>query len=101
MKTAFQYINTATINFFREKIGRMTDYREANELLIQLSGIDSFFRNKNEFLTFLDLLKPCSVVCEGIARREYGDFHIWERVLYNIRFKAFSSNKTSLRSRNL
>lgn len=74
MKTAFQYINTATINFFREKIGRMADYREANELLIQLSGIDSFFRNKDEFLTFLDLLKPCSVVCEGIARREYGDF---------------------------
>lgn len=74
MKTAFQHVNTATISFLREKVGRITDYEEANELLIQLSGIDRFFRNKDEFLTFLDLLKPCSVVCEKIARREYGDF---------------------------
>lgn len=74
MKTAVKYIQSTTINFLIEKIGKMTDYREANELLTNLTGIDAFFRNQEDFLTLLELLKPSLMVCEGTDRREYGDF---------------------------
>jgi len=74
MKTAIKCIQISTINFLIKNLGKITDYREANELLDQLSGIDTFFRNQNEFLTLLGLLKPSFMVCEGSGRREYGDF---------------------------
>jgi len=74
MKTAIKYIQPTTINFLIEKIGKMTDYREANELLTSLTGINTFFRNQKDFLTLLELLKPNFIICEGVDRREYGDF---------------------------
>lgn len=74
MKTAIKYIQPTTIKFLIEKIGKMTDYREANELLNHLTGIDTFFRNQEDFLTLLELLKPNFMIREGVDRREYGDF---------------------------
>lgn len=74
MKTAIKHIQSTTINFLIEKIGKMTDYRDANELLTRLTGINAFFRNQEDFLTLLELLKPSFMVCEGTDRREYGDF---------------------------
>jgi hypothetical protein len=74
MKTAIKCIQISTINFLIKNLDKITDYREANELLDQLSGIDTFFRNQNEFLTLLGLLKPSFMVCEESGRREYGDF---------------------------
>jgi len=74
MKTAIKHIESTTIDFLIEKIGKIANYREANELLIRLSGIDTFFRNQEDFLTFLELLKPSFMIREGPDRREYGDF---------------------------
>jgi N-6 DNA Methylase len=74
MKTAIKYLRSTTINFLIEKIGKMTDYQDANELLTHLTGIDAFFRNQEDFLTLLEHLKPNFMVCEGVDRREYGDF---------------------------
>lgn len=74
MKTAIKYIQSTTINFLIEKIGKITDHREANESLSHLTGIDTFFRNQEDFLTLLELLKPNFMICEGVDRREYGDF---------------------------
>lgn len=74
MKTAIKNIQSSTIDFLIEKISRITDYRKANELLGLVSGIDTFFRTKEEFLTFLELLKPSFMVREEADRREYGDF---------------------------
>jgi chemotaxis methyl-accepting protein methylase len=58
MKTAIKSIRPTTINFLIEKIGKMTDHREANKLLTSLTGINTFFRNQEDFLTLLELLKP-------------------------------------------
>ncbi|GBD98492.1 N-6 DNA Methylase [bacterium BMS3Abin07] len=74
MQTAIKYIQHDTIDFLLEKIGKFRDYRKANKLLSSISGIDTFFRNQEDFLTLLELLKPCFMVCEGSDRREYGDF---------------------------
>jgi type I restriction-modification system DNA methylase subunit len=74
MKTAIKYIQPTTINFLIEKIGKITDHREANESLNHLTGIDTFFRNQEDFLTLLELLKQNFMICEGVDRREYGDF---------------------------
>jgi len=74
MKTAVKFIQSKTIDFLIENIGKITDYREANKLLINLCGVDTFFRNQNEFLFFLKILKPGFIVCEDLNRREYGDF---------------------------
>jgi hypothetical protein len=74
MKTAIKSIQPTTIKFLIEKIGKMTDYREANESLNHLTGIDTFFRNQEDFLTLLELLKPKFIIREGVDRREYGDF---------------------------
>jgi hypothetical protein len=76
MKTVIKYLQSTTIDFLSEKIGKITDYRQANELLIRLSGIDTFLRNQEEFLTLLELLKPSFMVCEGQDRRGYGDFKL-------------------------
>jgi hypothetical protein len=74
MKTALQHIETATLTFLRERTANITDYREANELFVHLSGIDTFFRSQDEFLIFSNLLKPRAVVSEETNRRDYGDF---------------------------
>jgi type I restriction-modification system DNA methylase subunit len=60
--------------FLTEKFGKITNYREANEVLLHLSGIDTFFRGQTEFLAFLDVLKPGLMVRDDIDRQEYGDF---------------------------
>jgi hypothetical protein len=42
--------------------------------LYVLCGINSFFRNPEDFSTLLELLKPSYAVREDTDRREYGDF---------------------------
>lgn len=74
MQSAIKCLQPSTLYFLTEKIGKITDYREANILLKSLSGINTFFRNEEEFLTLLELLSPCLMVCEDYSRREYGDF---------------------------
>jgi len=74
MKKAIEGIQTNTRNLLISKIRKITDYHEANEILAYLSGIDTFFKTQNEFFTFLELLKPTSIICENTDRREYGDF---------------------------
>lgn len=74
MKTAIKNIQSTTIDFLIERISKISEHQEANELLGRLSGIDTFFRNQQEFLTLSELLKPRFMVCEGTDRREYGDF---------------------------
>ncbi len=65
MKTAIKHIQSATIDFLTKNFNRITDYREANKLLIHLSGIVAFFGNQQEFLTFLELLRPRFMICES------------------------------------
>lgn len=43
MKNAIKYIQSTTIDFLNKKIGEITHYQEANEVLRLLSGIDTFF----------------------------------------------------------
>ena len=61
MKTAIKFIQSKTIDFLIENIGKITDYQEANKLLINLCGVDTFFRNQNEFLNFLKILNLVSL----------------------------------------
>ncbi len=74
MQSTIKNIQHSTIDFLAETLDRITDYREANNILYRLCGIDGFFRNQEDFSTLLELLKPCYAVCEGSDRREYGDF---------------------------
>lgn len=74
MKTSIKYLQPTTINFLIKNIGNLDNYKEVNNVLSQLSGIDTFFRNQYEFSNFLVLLKPNLIVCEETNRREYGDF---------------------------
>ena len=74
MEYAIKCIQSTTINFLIEKLGKITNYCDANDMLFHLSGINTFFRSQKEFLACLDILKSDSMICEGIDRREYGDF---------------------------
>lgn len=74
MQSAIKCLQLSTIYFLTAKIGKISDYQEANQLLKSLSGIDTFFRNQDDFLNLLELLSPCLMVCEDSGRREYGDF---------------------------
>lgn len=74
MQSAIKYLQHSTIDILTEKMGKITDYLEANKILYALCGINTFFRNQEDFLTLLELLDPCFMVCEGSDRREYGDF---------------------------
>ena len=74
MQSAIKYLQHSTIDILTEKIGKIRDYREVNKILHALCGINAFLRNQEDFLTLLELLNPCFMVCEGSDRREYGDF---------------------------
>jgi hypothetical protein len=74
MQSAIRYIQHSTIDFLTDKICKVSDYQEANTILHALCGINTFFRDQDDFLTLLELLKPCYMVCEDSGRREYGDF---------------------------
>lgn len=74
MQSAIRNLQLSTIETLTEKTGKITDYQEANMILYALSGIDTFFRNREDFLTLLELLKPSYAVREDADRREYGDF---------------------------
>ena len=74
MENAIKSIQSTTIDFLIEKLNKITNYRDANKVLLHLSGIDTFFRSQKEFLDFLDIIKPRFMVHEGTDRREYGDF---------------------------
>jgi hypothetical protein len=74
MKNAIESIQLNTKEFLIDGIGKITNYQEANVLISNLSNIDTFFRNQDDFSTLLELLKPTSVICEKTDRREYGDF---------------------------
>jgi hypothetical protein len=74
MQSAIRNIQHSTIDLLTDKINRITDYREANNILYVLCGINSFFRNQEDFSTLLGLLKPSYAVREDDDRREYGDF---------------------------
>lgn len=74
MQSAIKNLHLSTIEALTEKIGKITDYQEANKILYALCGIDIFFRNQEDILTLLELLNPCFMVCERPDRREYGDF---------------------------
>ena len=74
MKSAFKYIQPITIDFLYDNISKLSDYKEANKILVDLSGIDSFFRKQEDFLTLLNLLKSGFKISDSRDRREYGDF---------------------------
>jgi len=74
MKNAIESIQLNTKKFLIEGIGKIANYQEANVLISNLSNIDTFFRNQDDFSTLLELLRPTSVICEKTDRREYGDF---------------------------
>lgn len=74
MQSAIRNIQHSTIDLLTDKISRITDYREANNILYVLCGINSFFRNQEDFSTLLEFLKPSYAVREDADRREYGDF---------------------------
>ena len=74
MKNAIESIQLNTKEFLIKGIGKITNYQEANVLISNLSNIDTFFRNQDDFSTLLELLKPTYAICEKTDRREYGDF---------------------------
>lgn len=74
MKNALRHIESTTIDFLAKKLCKIVDYREANELLTCLSGIDTFFRKEEDFLTLLEILHSDFKTHEKPDRREYGDF---------------------------
>lgn len=74
MKAAIKNLKATTIDFLKKKIGKISNYQDANKLLSVVCGIDKFFEKQKEFLNLLELLKPHFMVCEDSNRREYGDF---------------------------
>ncbi len=49
-------------------------WETANTVMLELSGINSFFALPDEFDIFLHHLEPREIISEDIHRREYGDF---------------------------
>jgi hypothetical protein len=74
MRQALRHIQPATVEFLRSRFQHVRKLEPANTEMQQLSGIHSFFPMEQDFLLFLDFLKPQPGVAEPIARREYGDF---------------------------
>ncbi len=74
MQSAIRNLQLSTIEILTEKISKITDYQEANNILYVLCRINSFFRNQGDFSTLLEILKPSYAVHEDADRREYGDF---------------------------
>ena len=74
MRSAIRHLQPDTIQYLKTRIGNMTDFKLANNLLAEISGIETFFRSQEDFLTLLEILEPCFMVSDGIDRREYGDF---------------------------
>ncbi|MDI6767075.1 MAG: hypothetical protein QME52_09665 [Bacteroidota bacterium] len=74
MKQALKHIEPATVEFLRSRFHRLRELERANAEMQLLSGIHSFFPTQQDFLLFLDFLKPKQMVTETIARREYGDY---------------------------
>jgi hypothetical protein len=74
MRQALRNIEPGTLEFLRSRFHRMKEFARANDEMRQLSGIQSFFTRQEDFLLFLDFLKPQWEVAEPTERREYGDF---------------------------
>ncbi|MBI5056756.1 MAG: N-6 DNA methylase [Nitrospirae bacterium] len=74
MQSAIRHLHPETVQYLKARLGDISDFNIANKLLVDISGIDMFFRNQVDFLTTMELLKPCFAVSEETDRREYGDF---------------------------
>jgi hypothetical protein len=74
MKKALQNIKLSTLDSLRSHFHHIQTFKEANDSLMQLCGINDFFRNEHDFLLFLELLEPKHIISEDMERREFGDF---------------------------
>ncbi len=74
MRQALKHIEQGTAEFLRTRFQGVKELESANSEMKQLSGIHSFFPSQEDFLLFLEFLKPHEKVSEKLARREYGDF---------------------------
>jgi hypothetical protein len=74
MQSAVRHLQPDIIQYLKTRLGNISDFHIANNLLADISGINTFFRNQEDFLIVLELLEPCFVVSEEADRREYGDF---------------------------
>jgi hypothetical protein len=74
MRKSLQNIKSSTLDYLRNQFQPIHSFGDANKFLEQLCGINVFFRNESEFLLFMSLLRPRSVVSEAVERRDYGDF---------------------------
>ncbi len=74
MNQALKDTKPSTLQFLRSRFSHVTDFAQANVLMLHTCGIQRFFPTQGDFLLFQDLLKPREQATESITRREYGDF---------------------------
>ena len=74
MKKALQNIKLSTLDSLRSHFHHIQTFKEANDSIMQLCGINDFFGNEHDFLLFLELLEPKHIISEDMRRREFGDF---------------------------
>ncbi len=74
MKSAIARLSAETVGFLAGRLRGVSDFKEANELLRLLSGIEGFFASQLEFTHCVTLFEPKLAVAENADRREYGDF---------------------------
>lgn len=80
MKNALLNIKSSTRTSLITSFLHIQTYREANDMLAHLCGINDFFGNEQDFLHFLELLELQHFVSEDIERREFGDFQTPDRL---------------------
>lgn len=74
MESAIRKLEPHSLESLKDIMIPVDDWVKANQTLMDLSGINDFFRTHGEFLDFKECLKPAHLVQEAINRREYGDF---------------------------
>ncbi len=62
------------LEFLKDRMIPVDNWVKANQILLELSGINDFFRTPEEFSDFKECMKPVYSIQEAISRREYGDF---------------------------
>ncbi len=77
-------ISGSLIEFFKINLKNICSFKQANNLLKELSGINSFFPNAACFAALKSSIEEHTPVFEESDRRAYGDFQTNENLAANI-----------------
>lgn len=87
------HITNSSLKFFQKNLKTLFDFNQINNIVREVSGINTFFTSQEEATELLEKLKENSSIVSEPNRREYGDFQTNEKLAEKVAKYAFLKQK--------